>query len=355
MKHHEFSPSKLEQYRICPASYYMQKGLPDTTSAAAEEGTLLHAALAKFSADGLNSEQTEVFESCVNYLDSLTTGTGNDEIITELPLTIKDGSEVLTTGTADVVIYNSDMHEVSIIDWKFGYTPVMNVMNNIQLATYAVGAMQKYGVSTCKAHVFQPRIRIVSGYTFTDQKAIIANINNIINKAQSEKLVFNATDESCRYCKARLNCPAFRMKYQKLAASSATYDLTNINTLVELYEASRSIKTFVSDIENRVKQVIEEQGECGKYVFDIKEGNREIKDLNTLYSVVKDYLTPQEFNNACKVSIGKLEKLLAEKFIAAEAITGVKLTMTEAKKRCYDMLSTLVTRGNPTKTITVKG
>ena len=153
MKHHEFSPSKLEQYRICPASYFMQKGLPDTTSAAAEEGTLLHAALAKFSADGLNSEQTEVFESCVNYLDSLTTGTGNDEIITELPLTIKDGSEVLTTGTADVVIYNSDMHEVSIVDWKFGYTPVMSVMNNIQLATYAVGAMQKYGVSTCKAHV----------------------------------------------------------------------------------------------------------------------------------------------------------------------------------------------------------
>lgn len=354
MKHHEFSPSKLEQYRICPASYHMQKGLPDTTSAAAEEGTLLHAALAKFSPDGLNSEQTELFESCVNYLDSLTTGTGNDEIITELPLAVKDSSEVITTGTADVVIYNSDIQEVSIIDWKFGYTPVKEVNSNIQLATYAVGAMQKFGLNTCKAHVFQPRLRLISSYTFADQNAIIANIKNIISKAKSEKLVFNATDDSCRYCKARLNCPAFRMKYQKLAASSATYDLTNINTLVELYEASRSIKAFVSDIENRVKQVIEEQGECGKYVFDIKEGNREIKDLNTLYSVVKDYLTTQEFNNACKVSIGKLEKLLAEKFIAAEAITGAKLTMTEAKKRCYDMLSTLVTRGNPTKTIVAK-
>ena len=104
-----------------------------------------------------------------------------------------------------------------------------------------------------------------------------------------------------------------------------------------------------------MKQTIEEQGSCGKYVFDIKDGAREIKDLNRLYSVVKDYLTPQEFNDTCKVTLGKLESALAEKFIAAEAILGNKLTKTDAKKKCYDMLSELVSRGNPTKTITVKG
>jgi hypothetical protein len=62
-------------------------------------------------------------------------------------------------------------------------------------------------------------------------------------------------------------------------------------------------------------------------------------------------LTPQEFNNACKVTLGKLESALSEKFIAAESLLGNKLTKTEAKKRCYDMISNLITRGNPTKSI----
>jgi hypothetical protein len=145
------------------------------------------------------------------------------------------------------------------------------------------------------------------------------------------------------------------MKYQKLAASAGTCDLANINTLVELYDASRDVKTFINEIESKVKQTIEEKGSCGKYVFEVKDGSREVKDLNALYAVVKDYLTPQEFNNACKVTLGKLESALSEKFIAAESLLGNKLTKTEAKKRCYDMISSLITRGNPTKSIIIKG
>lgn len=349
MKHHEFSPSKLEQFRLCPGSYWMQQGLPDTTSAAAEEGTPLHAAVANNSTEGLTSEQAVVVESCLNYLDGLTGPA--DVVLQEHPLVITDGTETLTTGTADIVKFNSLDGVLDVIDWKFGYIPVNTVCNNIQLATYAAGAMQEFGVSRCRAHVFQPRIHQVSTYEFTDINAILSNIRKIIQNAKSDKLLLNATDDACRYCKARLNCPAFRMKYQKLAASAGTCDLANINTLVELYDASRDVKTFINEIESKVKQTIEEKGSCGKYVFEVKDGAREVKDLNALYSVVKKYLTTQEFNAACKVSLTKLESALAEKFVAAEAVLGNKLTKTEAKKRCYDMISSLITRGNPTKSI----
>jgi hypothetical protein len=353
MNHHEFSPSKLEQFRLCPGSYQMQKGLPDTTSPAAEEGTLLHAAVANNSTEGLNSEQTTAVESCLNYLDSITCD--GDDVFPEIGIKLfhLDTNDLLTEGTADVIKV-SRRGELDVIDWKFGYTPVNNVSNNIQLATYAAGAMLKFGFNKCNAHVFQPRIKRFSTYTFTDFNAIVRNVQNIIKNAQSYKIVLNATDDSCRYCKARLNCPAFRMKYQKLAASSTKYDLNNPNILEELYEVSRDVKTFINEIENKMKQTIEEQGSCGKYVFDIKDGAREIKNLNRLYSVVKDYLTPQEFNDTCKVTLGKLESALAEKFIAAEAILGNKLTKTDAKKKCYDMLSELVSRGNPTKTIVAR-
>ena len=105
------------------------------------------------------------------------------------------------------------------------------------------------------------------------------------------------------------------------------------------------------EVEAAVKKVIEAKGRCGNYVFQTAEGAREVKDLNALYAVVKDYLTPQEFNAVCKITLGKFEAALSETLIAEAAAKGEKLTKTEAKSRCYSMISSLITRGNPTKKI----
>ena len=100
--------------------------------------------------------------------------------------------------------------------------------------------------------------------------------------------------------------------------------------------------------------MIEQRGSCGKYVFQISDGAREIKDLNSLYAIVKDYLTPQEFNSVCKLTLGKFESLLSDKLISEAEVNGEKLTKTDAKKMVYGMISSLITKGNPVKKIVEK-
>ena len=41
-KHSDFSPSSFERRYLCPASYLMEKDLPNTTSKYAEVGTICH-------------------------------------------------------------------------------------------------------------------------------------------------------------------------------------------------------------------------------------------------------------------------------------------------------------------------
>ena len=353
MDHHEFSPSKLEQLRICPGSYVMQQGLPETPSAISAEGTLLHNAVATGDFTGLNDEQIEVVQQCIDFYKSFMKE--GSQVLFEQAVEIKnpETGEVLTQGIVDcIVIVEPDV--IVVIDWKFGYNPVSNVERNIQLASYSAGVMQLFNVSAVDAWVFQPRIHKKSHHLFTNEDAICANIKVIINKtsvSSEGSIHLFACEEACRYCKARLNCPAFRVKFQKLTASNGDYDLNHIPTLEKLYEASKGVKSFLSEIENAVKRVIEEKGRCGKYTFELSKGSREVKDLNALYGKVQDYLTPQEFNSVCKVSLGKFEATVADKLIAAAVAVGEKLTKTEAKRLCYAMIADLVTTGTPTKKI----
>lgn len=349
MDHHEFSPSRLEQCRICPGSYLMQKGIPETETEYAREGKLLHNAVATGNLHGLNDEQKRMVEECNNFLEKfLVPGA---EVYTEKTVCIRDpeSCEIITFGTEDIIIKKDDC--LTMIDWKFGYTPVSNVRENIQMASYAAGGMQLFRVPHSDNWVFQPRIHHKSHHVFTNERAIISNIRNIIRRAQSDTMTLKATEESCRYCRARLNCPAFRVKFQRLTASRGDYDLTDTNTLVRLYDASRGLNAFIKEIEAAVKKAIERDGQCGKYRFDITEGSRQIKDLNALYAKLKDYVTQKEFNDICTVTLGKLESLMSRKLIAEAKARGETMSNTAAVKLFYDMVSELVTRGSGSKRI----
>ena len=130
MEHHEFSPPRLEQLRICPGAHIMQQGLPDVETEWSKEGTLLHNAVATGNLDGLNDEQKETVEKCLNFLDSLVHE--DDEVLVEQKFSVfdTDGSE-LTFGYLDLCIFNQDTGELIVVDYKFGYIPVKDVDKNI--------------------------------------------------------------------------------------------------------------------------------------------------------------------------------------------------------------------------------
>jgi CRISPR/Cas system-associated exonuclease Cas4 (RecB family) len=345
MSHHTFSPSKLDQLRICPGSYKMQVGIPEQpASEYAEEGRMLHECVATGSTEGISETQEELVQSCWDFLNGIRQE--DDEVIHEQKIEISsENGEVLTFGTADVIIKHKS-GEVSVIDWKFGYTPVKHPAENAQLATYSAAAMEFSGASECTGYIYQPRLRYTAKFRFTNRPAIVKNIEHIIRQATGEKLILCANDESCRYCKARLGCPAFREKYQRIMAIENS-DLESEETLVRLYEDTKVLKPFIAQIEDAVKQMIESVGKCGNYIFKESYGSRKIPDINSLYDRLKDLLTPREFNEICSVSIGKLEALATSKIVAASE----NMPKAEAKRLFADMVADLIVRGTPSKTI----
>lgn len=346
MIHHSFSPSKLDQIRACPGSYQMQLGIPDPeVSEYALEGALLHERVASRDIKDLTSSQEELLESCWMFLDDMVSE--GDEIFYEHKMDIRsENGDVLTFGTADVLVRHND-GRVSVIDWKFGFTPVKNAAMNPQIAAYSAAAMDFFKASECTGYIYQPRLKSVSYFTFTNRQAIVKNIEHIIKLALGEKLILLASDEACRYCKARLGCPAFRAKYQHIA-SVQPEDLSNEETLLRLYEDAKNIKPLIAEIENAVKGMIEQTGRCGKYIFKTTEGSRQIPDINSLYDRLKELVTPREFNEICSVSIGKLETLVTSKIVAA---SPEKMTRTEGKKRFSEMVADLIVKGTPTRKI----
>lgn len=349
--HHEFSPSKLEQFSLCSGSYFMQQGIEDTPNEFAQEGTMLHEKVATANLDGLTIEQTTVVNRCLEYLQNICKKIEIKEIKFEEFIEIKDdNNNIVTEGTCDVIIIDNK-NAGHVMDWKFGYNAVNDVSKNPQLASYCLGVMQKYNLIECTGYVYQPRINNKSSYTFTQSKAILGYIQRIISACKdTDDLKLSPSTEACRYCRARLLCPAFRRTFQNFACVDKEY-LTNVGMLEKLYYESKNISSFIKKIENEVKKVIDETGRCGKYGYLITDGKRQIEDLNALYSTIKDLVTPKEFNSICSVTLGELETLLVDKIIASRSLTGETLTKVDAKKEVNSMLESLITRGTPAKKI----
>lgn len=352
MKHHEFSPSRLGQLQLCPGAHKMQLGMEDVDNEYSTEGNLLHEALATGNLDNLDSDQVDLVQLCNRFLDDMVND--GDIVIREERVEVRDTDDtIITYGTCDIIILHLDK-SISIIDWKFGYNPVDRVNKNIQIATYAVGAMQKYNATACNCWVFQPRIYHTSNYTFRNADAIISNIKLIIKKAKAPAYVLNPSEVACRYCLAQSKCVAFCEKFNSIVSlDSGGFDLTCESTVERLYEAGKVAKAMIKRIDDALRSIISDTGKCGKYTITTTKGTRQVLDLNSLYAVAKDYLTINEFTGACKVSISKLEPMIVEKLVQEAEWRGEKLTKTSAKKMVNDMFGGLITLGAGSERITL--
>jgi len=344
---------------LCPGSYHMQKGIPEQASEAAAEGTLLHAAVATGNMDGLTEEQKDLVQQCIDFREKLCREQGLIHGGSEVKLQVFKGDKLLTEGYADDVLLRLKPNTVTVehvvvIDYKFGWTPVTSADMNIQAGGYCSGAMLKFCCDSAEAYIFQPRIHKTTNCRYSDSEAMIDNIEQIIENAKDEKaLTLRPSETACRYCRARLACPAFRMKFQALTASAGGVDMANPKVLEALYDASKDVKSFLREIEDAVRKRIEIDGSCGKYGFKMSDGKREVSSLADMYQRCSDYISQGEFLGLCSVTLGKLESLVADRIVAEAATRGEKVTKADAKRRFFDATKDLIRKGNPTKTIAV--
>jgi hypothetical protein len=287
-KHAIFSPSGFKALMLCPAKPAMERGLPDDSSAYADEGTAAHF-LASYCLE-LNGDATDyvghrigvddeagpyfhesdaepynrtfivdpdMADAVQVYIDTVKQYQGDGELLVEQSLPIAHiTGEVGAEGTGDAVILRDD--EIIVIDLKFGRGVEVLAQDNPQLMLYGLGALEKFGLmgdfKRVRMVISQPRVTAAPSEFAMDVPALVewglkvaepaaAHAQLVYNGSESPETHATPHPEACRFCKAKGTCPALAASVESALQAEFT-DLTTKDAT----EQERIAKQLVAQV-----------------------------------------------------------------------------------------------------------
>lgn len=362
-RHHAFGPSSLARRAYCPGSWRIEKDLPAFETEDAAAGTSLHAEIEKqikrfTSGNGIQIDDENVSKMFNRFLQIAGAESVSDFEVTPERIASGEGVEVFTekklsfcyagfeqySGTADVVILSAD--NLIVIDWKTGHRAVEAASDNVQLAAYALAAMQTFRRTSADVYIYNPVINQDEHATFSDSVPIAKYIMGVIANCLEPDAPLRPSESACRYCKGAYfgTCPAVRAtaelavrKAEKLVPLPALSVLPE-DTLFDLAEKC----ALVGKLEERVNAEIRRRCEksesksCGPYVLKSKSGGRKIEDIPRAFEL--SGMDQASFLSCCTVSAAKLESLYAKQAKAA----GTVKTEKEAKMIFNDNMNEVI-------------
>jgi hypothetical protein len=236
MKTHALlSPSGADRWVACPASVWMEKDLPRTSSRAADEGSAAHELADICLTDG---KQPSEFIGCQfhDFPDWPVTDEMAEHVATYCDMVRSIGGVLLPEdrvsiahitgetdagGTSDAVILIDD--EIVIVDLKYGMGVRVDAENNRQMLMYADAVRESLdGLATTAQRVrmviCQPRLNHVSEWVLTlpelaDHIVEIAKVAKVALALSKRATLppisaFSPGEKQCRFCKAQSQCPA---------------------------------------------------------------------------------------------------------------------------------------------------
>lgn len=242
-------------------------------------------------------------------------------------------------GTVDRVIIKGT--HVDLVDFKFGVGEIDDADVNIQGQAYLLGVMDKFPeLQTATVHFIIPRRDevLTHDYSRSDMEDIRLRINMIVEKAELDKPEAIPNTEGCRYCKHKLSCPALSDKMlplaKKYSASVEDFEMTlwgsyspeNIDdpaVLSKMLNVASVVDKWQAAAKKQATKLAVEQGEeIPGYDLHYRTASLKIEDTQGAYDAVEHLLSPDEFMNACDVSLPKLAKKYAEKLGRGEKKTA---------------------------------
>jgi len=337
MTHHPFSPSTLAALERCPGRANLCQSVPDIEPGeAAQEGTLLHSAMAMIAMDpmlpwdkGLSKEQIELVDVCENFLVGifLSCGGASYHVEKKLSLVGGDGKEI-TNGTPDIYILDEAHAKAYLIDYKFGWAEIEETPDNLQMAAYAAMIWQNHpSVETVEAFLLQPRTNSKSSHVFISEQILnaIGQIFTIVKRASAPDAPLVPGKMQCRYCKAATVCPKLHGEALDIAALSlpAVSRPSDIEALAakmpELIERVELFEPLCEKIWDTATWLIGQGYAIPGWKLNPGNKVRKVVDLNALYNIMADGgVSTEEFLGICTAKIGQCEAMYADKLAAKD-------------------------------------
>lgn len=382
-QHARISPSGMKRWMTCPrsVSFVEELGIKDKASKYAAEGTVAHTihelSLLKncdaisylgdeLEADGfkfkVNENMVDAVQESIDYIRCRIQEAEDFglrvEMLVEVNASLKyidiDG---LDGGTADVVLLFWDgdrLIEVEVIDYKHGQGVAVEVFENPQGLSYALGVVMRpefknqdipgdirITISQPRAHHPDGRIRhwtLSKDYLFDWEETVLVPAAIAVHCKDAK---FGPSDEGCRFCPAAGNCPALYDKTQEVAmvdfASDEEVNFPTVRSLTaeqkrKIMDHAGALRSFIVAVENQIKLEVDSGSKEyeGHYKLVRMKTNRRFLDdaLDVDFSPLLDYLSEDDMYVKKPCAMGEIEKRLKAKLKEQ----GVKGFVNETSK-----------------------
>lgn len=253
MRELRLRPSASGSWFNCPGFVYYDLSMDETTSEAAERGTMLHEAAAGMLLDLPNREplfgdDLEIVLNYVEYVDKLRGGS---------IMHVEKRMEFCPVlgGTADCIIRKPG--ELHILDLKTGMAMV-SAKDNTQLLVYLVMAMMEYKLDVESTrmfiHIVQPPIENYDTWEVPPDKLVYAlgmiidSREKIAKQYETNEWEFAPSLDNCRWCKGAAVCKARRDYVTKDFIDKPVTKYTP-EELAAVLKKAADIKTWVDAVE----------------------------------------------------------------------------------------------------------
>ncbi len=361
------SASNYHRRVRCPGSHRAEDGLAEENSEYAEEGTRLHAALESHPDKcDLDEKQMELVDSVREiFREAIEKTQAVMEIPPstpftegyEKPLRIRNKLRTVMTGHCDYWRYYPTHKVLVIADAKFGFLEVTPAPLNLQLRSYAVMGWQEWDVETAIVAIAQPRAYMIENAEkltiarYARADLVLAYEQMLEHEAAwlSPDAPRHASEDACRYCKAKLICPQFTARMTVARTMPASVADIPQDEFLRLYEGWN-----VANNESVGEQLKAEartrciEGRMPGYRLKENSPRRGITDPVQAARLLRSKLnmTDDELAEVSKISLGEVTRVVRQ-----TAKTAKKPTVKEVTETVNALLAPVIELSTPQPSI----
>jgi len=365
--HSELGASVAERWMACPGSVRASRGLPNTTSVYAAEGTAAHAlaerclktnsgpaAFIGASFDGIEvteemAEAVEVFIATVK--DTDVSGMSSELMIEQSFDLASLNPPGPMYGTADAVVWLEKEKHLVVIDLKYGKGYAVDAVGNKQLRYYGLGAILSLppGVvpDTIELVIVQPRAPHPDGIVRRETITLF-DMLDFVTELMDAAVATTTPDASlvagphCKFCRAAPTCPALGQRALTLAQSEfdvlapTLIDPTPpaelpLPVLLHVLENADILSNWLGSVHVYVQGLLESGQEVPGWKLVDKRATRSWgnEDDTVQWLNEQGYTAPDEMYTKKLKSPAQIEKLVGKKnlpqYLVLKKSSGVTL------------------------------